>query len=153
MLSGLYHFLEQHLVGETKPDTSVDPVAVAACALLLELAHADGLVAPSEIARIQEFLDEEFGLDEEKFREIVSLAERARQESVDYFHFTHLIRERLSKEDRVRLVEAIWKVVAADGRVDAMEDNLAKRMAELLGLQHPEVIAAKLRVTGATDGP
>jgi uncharacterized tellurite resistance protein B-like protein len=152
MLSGLHRFLEQHLVGESKPDPSADPVAVAACALLLELAHADGRVAPSEIARIRDFLDAEFGLDEEKFREIVSLAERARQESVDYFHFTHLIREHLSKEDRVRLVEAIWKVVVADGRIDAVEDNIAKRIAELLGLQHPEVIAAKLRVTEATDG-
>ena len=54
--------------------------------------------------------------------------------------------EHLSRDDRLRLVEAIWGVVYSDGSLAEVEGHLARRIAELLGFQHPEVQAAKERV-------
>ncbi len=96
-----------------------DPVTVAACALLLEIAHAD---------------------------EVFRLAEEERRESVDLYQFTRLLSEHLSREDRLKLVEAIWGVVYSDGSLTEVEAHLARRIAELLGFQHPDVQAAKEKV-------
>jgi uncharacterized tellurite resistance protein B-like protein len=51
-----------------------------------------------------------------------------------------------SLEQRRRLVEAIWRVVYSDGVLSAVENQLARRIGELLGLQHPDIQAARERV-------
>ncbi|PYQ33989.1 MAG: hypothetical protein DMF54_14725 [Acidobacteria bacterium] len=123
-----------------------DPVAIAACALLLEIAHADEDFTPDEKERISRHAREDLGVAPEDVREVLRLAEEARQESVDLYQFTKLVTESFSREQRLRLIEAIWGVVYSDGVLTAVEGQLARRIAELLGFQHPEVQAVRERV-------
>jgi uncharacterized tellurite resistance protein B-like protein len=125
-----------------------DPVAIAACALLLEIAHADDVFADEERARILRAVREDLGVPEEDVLEVVRLAEEERRESVDLYQFTRLVAENFSREQRLRLIEVIWGVVYADGVLSAVENQLARRIAELLGFQHPEVQAVRERVAG-----
>jgi len=76
----------------------------------------------------------------------VRLAEEERRESVDLYQFTKLVGEKFSREQRLRLLEVIWGVVYADGQLTAVENQLARRIAELLGFQHPEVQAVREKV-------
>jgi uncharacterized tellurite resistance protein B-like protein len=123
-----------------------DPVTVAACALLLEIAHADEVFLPEEKDRIARHIRDEMRVSEDQLQDVFNLAEVQRRESVDLFHFTQLLRENLSRDQRLRLVEAIWGVVYSDGSLAEVEGHLARRIAELLGFQHPEVQAAKERI-------
>ena len=123
-----------------------DPVTVAACALLLEIAHADDVFQPEERDRIARHIRDEMRVSEDELHEVFRLAEEERRESVDLFHFTQLLRDNLSRDERLRLVEAIWGVVYSDGSLSEVEGHLARRIAELLGFQHPEVQAAKEKV-------
>jgi len=123
-----------------------DPVTVAACALLLEIAHADDVFQPEERDRIARHIRDEMHVSEDELTEVFRLAEEERRESVDLFHFTQLLRDNLSRDERLRLVEAIWGVVYSDGSLSEVEGHLARRIAELLGFQHPEVQAAKEKV-------
>jgi len=123
-----------------------DPVAIAACALLLEIAHADEDFTPDEKERISRHAREDLGVAPEDVREVLRLAEEARRESVDLYQFTKLVTESFSREQRLRLIEAIWGVVYSDGVLTAVEGQLARRIAELLGFQHPEVQAVRERV-------
>jgi uncharacterized tellurite resistance protein B-like protein len=125
-----------------------DPVTVAACALLLEIAHADDVFVHEERERIARHIRDEMHVSEDELHEVFRLAEEERRESVDLFHFTKLLRESLSREQRLRLVEAIWGVVYSDGSLSEVEGHLARRIAELLGFQHPEVQEVKERVAG-----
>jgi uncharacterized tellurite resistance protein B-like protein len=125
-----------------------DPVTVAACALLLEIAHADDVFQPEERDRIARHIRDEMHVSEGQLQEIFLLAEEKRRESVDLYHFTQLLRESLSRDQRLRLVEAIWGVVYSDGSLSEVEGHLARRIAELLGFQHPEVQEVKERVAG-----
>ena len=127
---------------------SPDPVTVAACALLLEIAHADAAFRPEEMERIARHIRDDMRVSEDQIQEIFHLAEAKRRESVDLFHFTQLLRDNLSREDRLRLVEAIWGVVYSDSSLAEVEAHLARRIAELLGFQHPEVQAVKEKVAG-----
>ncbi len=126
-----------------------DPVTVAACALLLEIAHADDVFIREERERIARHIRDEMHVSEDELHEVFRLAEEERRESVDLFHFTKLLRENLSREQRLRLVEAIWGVVYSDGSLSEVEGHLARRIAELLGFQHPEVQAAKEKVAAS----
>lgn len=125
-----------------------DEVAIAACALLLEIANADEAFAEAERERILRAVREDFGVAPEDVAEIVRLAEAERRESVDLYQFTRLITERFSREERLRLVEVIWGVVYSDGTLTAAENQLARRIAELLGFQHPEVQSVREKVAG-----
>lgn len=123
-----------------------DPVAIAACALLLEIAHADEVFAPEERERILRAVREDLGVPAADVEDVVRLAEAERRESVDLYQFTKLVGENFSREQRLRLVEVIWGVVYADGQLTAVENQLARRIAELLGFQHPEVQAVREKV-------
>ena len=123
-----------------------DPIAIAACALLLEIAHADEDFTSEERERIARHAREDLGVPADDVREVLRLAEEARRESVDLYQFTKLVTEGFSREQRLRLIEAIWGVVYSDGVLTAVEGQLARRIAELLGFQHPEVQAARERV-------
>jgi uncharacterized tellurite resistance protein B-like protein len=127
-------------------DPKLDPIAVAACALLLEIAHADDQFTAEERDRIARHAREDLGVAPEDVREVLRLAEEARRQSVDLYQFTKLVTESFSREQRLRLIEAIWGVVYSDGVLTAVEGQLARRIAELLGFQHPEVQAARERV-------
>ncbi|MFN2387968.1 MAG: TerB family tellurite resistance protein [Thermoanaerobaculia bacterium] len=131
-------------------DAGPDPVAIAACALLLEIGSADGLLDPEEGERILRHARDDLGIPEGDVREVMRLAEAERRESVDLYQFTRRITENFSRAQRLRLIEAMWGVVYCDGELAAVESQLARRVAELLGFQHPEVQAAKERVKAMT---
>lgn len=133
-------------VASDRGERRIDPVTVAACALLLEIAHADDVFGPEELERIGRHVRVEMGVQEEQMREVLEAAEEERRESVDLYQFTRLLEDHLSREQRRKLVETIWEVVYADGRLSAVESHLARRIAELLGFQHPEVQEIKDRV-------
>jgi uncharacterized tellurite resistance protein B-like protein len=131
---------------ERAGERRVDPVTVAACALLLEIAHADEAFSPEERERIARHIREERGVGEEEMREVFRAAEEERRESVDLYQFTRLLADHLSFAERRALVETIWEVVYADGSLSVVESHLARRVAELLGFQHPQVQEIKDRV-------
>jgi uncharacterized tellurite resistance protein B-like protein len=125
-----------------------DPITVAACALLLDIAHADDVSPPRSERASRATSVTRCMFPTTSGRKSSRLAEEERRESVDLFHFTQLLRENLLREKRLRLIEAIWGVVSSDGSPSEVEGHLARRSAELLGTQHPEVQEVKERVAG-----
>ena len=72
--------------------------------------------------------------------------------SVDLYHFTSLINRTLDEAGRLGIVEMMWEVVFADGRVNEFEDNLMWRAADLLGVSSRDRIALRRRVAGREGG-
>jgi uncharacterized tellurite resistance protein B-like protein len=144
-IQGIRQFFHSRLSSPEEPH-GPDPVAIAACALLLEIAHADDVFAPEERERILRAVREDLGVPAADVEDVVRLAEEERRESVDLYQFTKLVAEKFTRDQRLRLVEVIWGVVYADGELSAVENQLARRIAELLGFQHPEVQAVREKV-------
>src|ERR1700738_2944523 len=98
ILESVRSFLHNRLA-HPEEQHSPDRVAIAACALLLEIAHADGL-KPEELESILRSVREDLAVPEADVRDVLRLAEDARRESVDLYQFTRLIGESFSLEQR-----------------------------------------------------
>ncbi|HEU4524895.1 MAG TPA: TerB family tellurite resistance protein [Gemmatimonadales bacterium] len=110
-------------------------VQLAACALLLELAHADGTMSPSEQAHIDRAVRQHFGLDENTARELIALADAERRQSIDHFQFTRLIAAEYDLGQKMVLAELMWGVILADGELATHETWLVRKLAHLLELE------------------
>jgi uncharacterized tellurite resistance protein B-like protein len=91
-------------------------------------------------------LRETFALSKEETRELARLAQRDSEDSVSLHQFTRLINQRFSPEEKVRVVEMLWQVAFADGRIDRYEESLLRKIAELIYVPHRDFIQARHRV-------
>ena len=112
-----------------------ESVQLAACALLLELAHAEGEVSAPERAHIEGALARHFGLDATASAELMTLAEAARAASVDHFQFTRVIAAQYDLGQKMVLAEVMWGVILADGELAEHEAYLVRKIANLLELE------------------
>ncbi len=141
MLDAIRSFVTQRIqrTAHTSPDVparaATQEVRLAACALLLELAHADGEFSAPERAHIEGALDRHFGLDQATARELIELAETERTHSIDHFQFTRLIVDHYDLGQRMVLAEVMWGVILADQELAQHEAYLIRKLAKLLELE------------------
>ena len=134
----------------TKPEEAVvsdeERMRIATCVLLLEVAGADNEFSPDECSQIIEILGKRFNLTQDESEELIQAASERREESFDIYHYTRHINDAYAPQQRIELIEEIWRVIYADGKLDGHEDYLVHKLARLLNLSHPDLIQAKLRV-------
>ena len=125
-----------------------DAILVAAAALLVHAAAIDGEMLPSERDKLHTVIKQRFALDDKATDELIKKATAAEQESVDLYHFTHLLNRTLDEPGRARIIEMMWEIVYADGQRDELEDNLLWRAADLLGVSPRERIELRRQISG-----
>ena len=157
MLEGVRRFVRERLGAAGSAETAEGPagpsrVQLAACALLLELAHADGEFSPEERQHIERTLVRHFGLDEPTAAELMRLAEEERAQSLDHFQFTRLIVAEYDLAQKMVLAEVMWGVILADGRLSDHETHLVRKMASLMQLAPAYLAEARRAATGEGGG-
>lgn len=110
-------------------------VRLAACALLVELAQADGEFSADERRVIANALKRHFGLDEAGVAALMAEAEAAVKQSVDHFTFTRQVLEGFDVGQRMVLAEVMWSVILADGTLADHEAYLVRKLGNLLELE------------------
>ena len=147
MFESFRKFLSEVSEGEKHParfDRS--DYRLAAAALLVHAAAIDGDISDAERDKLHAVIKQQFELDEATTDELVAEATAAENEAVDLYHFTSLINRFLDEDGRRRVVEMMWEIAYADGRVDDFESNLIWRAADLLGISSRERIELGHRV-------
>jgi uncharacterized tellurite resistance protein B-like protein len=137
--------------GEREDAISEDRCRLAAAALLFHVTAIDGVVSEDERLLLRDLLKRRFELGEADVDELIGAAEAADREAVDLYGFTSVLKRQLDAKDRERIVEMMWELVFADGKVHEFEDNLVWRAAELLGVSSQARIRLKHAVR-ANDG-
>ena len=138
----LLHHRTDEVPARPTPDQA-DPVHIAACALLLEIAYADGEFAPSERAHLESVLARQFGLDAAAGSQLIELAEVERKRSIDYYQFTSVLQREYDLGQKMVLAEIMWGLVLADGTVADREQYLTRKIANLLDLEPGYLSQAK----------
>jgi len=121
-------------------------IQVAVCALLLEMAHADKSLHEFEEQVVRDLLAEKFALSPDAVAELVEYAQQVRVKSVDLFRFARVINEQFSLEEKLEVMEALWRIVYADGILEKHEDALARQLTTLLRISPKKSIELKLKV-------
>lgn len=118
---------------------------LATAVLLVEVMRADPALGVAERRAVVEALRRKFALAGEDVTQLVALAEDTARTANDFHRFTSAINEACSQEQKVGIVENMWRVAFADGDLDAHEHHVISKVAGLLHVTHGEYIAAKLR--------
>ena len=121
-------------------------IRIATCALLLEMANIDGEFSKLERERILSFVKEDYDLSDEQAQALIDTSHAELEGSVDLWQFTNLINKNYSMEEKIRIIEMIWRIAYADARLDKHEDYLVHKVARLLHLTNQQLIEAKLKV-------
>ncbi len=130
------------------PQYSEHDLHRAAAALLFEVARTDGTVDQAETQRLIAAVEQHWHLDAEEMQDIVAELENRVDQATDLFEFTIPLRQRWDPETRVQLIYDMWAVAAVDGQADSHEEQLIRRVSELLYVSHGDFIRAKLAALG-----
>ncbi|SIO03956.1 TerB family tellurite resistance protein [Vannielia litorea] len=107
---------------------------LALAALLVRVAKSDHTYLASEISRIDKLLARRFGLNPVEAAKLRATAEKLEHQAPPTEDFTALIREAVSYEERIEVLDALWQVVMADGVENPEEAEVLAVVTEALGL-------------------
>lgn len=138
----------KQIINRHEPGADEHALARAAAVLLLEMAVIDTGVDETEMDMIHRAMRGVFDLPADELKALIDEAQLRQHEATSLFEFTSQLRTGLDREARAELVEWLWRVAYADGRVDRHEEHLVRRVSDLLAVPHEEFIRRKLKVAG-----
>jgi len=147
MLSKLELFINKYLK-EPVPaqNDKEEKIIMATAVLFLEMAYADFEISNDEEKHLIGILQELFHLDPDKIGELIEAAKESRAQRQDIWKFTDLLKSHFNREQKIRILENLWRLIFADSHVDRYEDALIRKITALLGLEHGDMIQAKIKV-------
>ena len=145
MIDAISKFFRDRLQVQQDSDGTEGAVRLAAAALLFEAAMSDYELGEEERTTIMQLVREQFTLDDDDASALAALAQHRVRESTGLHGFTSLINQHWSEKDRLNLVEQMWRVVYADGRLDDHELHLMRKIQRLLHIPQKDFVSAKLR--------
>ena len=145
----MFDYLKSMITTKTnEQDNPQKKLQVATCALFYEMARADEKFSENEHEMIISIMKKRFELENEEVNELISRTEESVKESVSIYEYTTLIDDNFSRYEKLELMKNLWRLIYTDKKLDKYEDNLIKRIGDMLKLEHKEVIEAKLVVKG-----
>jgi uncharacterized tellurite resistance protein B-like protein len=150
MLQAFQQFLSELASGAKPQDRfEASDYRLAAAALLVHAAMIDGGFSNAERDRLHGLLRARFELSDNETDELLTKAAEAESEAIDLYHFTSLLNRSLDDNGRLQIVEMLWQIAYADGRVTEFEDNLIWRAADLLHVPTRVRVELRARVSQA----
>ena len=146
----MFESIKRMFSGEPGRDEAMDPHEAAA-ALLVEAALADGVYANMESDMIAMILLESFNFDAERVDELIQRGEMLAEESVGSHQFTKHVK-RLPLEERVAIVEGLFRVALADGEEGPYEDADIRNVASRLYVDDVSRAQARKRAEARVAG-
>lgn len=147
MLKDIKKFFEEKLLLEEPSEQGLQKgIEYATAALMIELAKADFEEDDIERQLILAMLRDTFDIEGEHLEELMQTAEAASADASDLFQFTSLVNDHYDNEQKIMLLENLWRVAYADGRLDKYEEQFVRKIAGLINLPPSEFTKTKLRV-------
>lgn len=125
----------------------------ASCGLLMEVAHLDAAGAAQKREAVSRAMQELFGLAADEVAPLIENAGRRENRLVSYYRPVALINKLFSPERKVQFIERLWRIAMADGKIDMYEEQLVRKLADLLYVAHSDFILARHRIQNADSAP
>jgi len=121
---------------------------LATAVLLIEVMRADADIGDAERAAVIAALRSKFALAKDEVDRLYELAEQASRNATDTYAFTSRVNAGFDAAQKARMIEHMWRVAYADGRLSAHENHVMRKVSDLLYVPHGDYIAAKMRAKG-----
>jgi uncharacterized tellurite resistance protein B-like protein len=108
--------------------------ADVALRLMFEIAISDGTLDSTELNLIKKRADK-VATEDLKASTIVKKIIDETEESVSFYPSIKKINDSHSYEEKIELLKVLWELVTADSVVDAYEENLYFKIAELIQIK------------------
>ena len=125
-----------------KPNTNAESVNIAC--LLIHAAKIDENYTSEEREIIKKTIKKLYP-DLDNLDDVVTQAEQKENDSNHIQEFTRDVKS-LSTENKIIIVETLWRIILSDGKSDIYENNLMRRLAGLLYLDDKIVGEIKIKV-------
>ena len=125
-----------------KTDTSTESINIAC--LLIHAAKIDENYTSKEREIIKKTVKKLYP-DLNDLDEVITQAELKENNSNHIQEFTRDVKS-LSTENKIIIVETLWRIILSDGKSDIYEDNLMRRLAGLLYLDDKVIGETKVKV-------
>ena len=135
----IFKFLNKN---KENPDTNSEAVNIAC--LLVHAAKIDENYTSDEKEIIKKTVKKLYH-DLENLNEVITQAEQKENDSNHIQEFTKDVKS-LSTENKILIVETLWRIILSDGKSDVYENNLMRRLAGLLYLDDKIVGETKIKV-------
>ena len=127
---------------EENPDINIESINVAC--LLIHAAKIDENYTSEEREIIKKTVKKLYP-DLNNLDDIVSKAEQKEKDSNHIQEFTRDVKS-LSNENKIIIIETLWRIILSDGKSDIYENNLMRRLAGLLYLDDKIIGETKIKV-------
>jgi len=118
---------------------------VAVASLLHEATRVDLSESEDEGAAALAALGDLFGLREsDGVGVLVEGREKAKQ-LTSYYGPVSVVKRDTGQPERVRLIEHLWRIAYADGRLDPYEDHYVRKIGHLLYVSNTDILLARNR--------
>jgi uncharacterized tellurite resistance protein B-like protein len=148
MLRALKEFFDRNVAPASGRDDD-HAIRLATAALLVETLRIDAEIHAPERAAALAAVREKFGLPADEAETLIALAEEEVRTATDYFQFTSLIDRHFTAEQKIRVIEAMWRVAWADAAISPHERHLMRRIVDLLHVPLGDAVAAQDRARAA----
>ncbi len=149
MLNKLNDFLSAIVSPSSVEGRPEHTLQLATAVLLIEVMRSDADSTDEERATILKLLKARFQLSDAELAQLSELGHRTAKVTNDFYRFTSLINRELEMPEKIRVIEYMWQVAYADGKISAHETHLIRKIAGLLYISHSDYIAAKMRAKPA----
>ena len=118
-------------------------IELTAAVLAYEIARSDGEVGKDELLVLMEEIESISAKVGKDKSEILKIIEIYSKDSISFHEFIEDINNSYSKEEKHSLLEFMWKIAYADGKLDVDEERLIRRVADLIKIKDIEVLKLK----------
>jgi uncharacterized tellurite resistance protein B-like protein len=150
MLKAVHDFIASQLQSHAERATDEGrELRLAAAALRVEVSRIDGTVGPEELGAMRAGIRELLELSAAETDELIGLAEQRSLQAVSLYELASVVDRWMPPRGKQRLVELLWLVAFADGRKNALEEQVIRTIAGLLHVPHADFVAARKRARDA----
>lgn len=152
MIESIKSFFEKKLAKNEAEESSsalMSRVDLTCAALLIEVMNSDHELDEREQQEFVAVLRQSYDVAESDLEELTQLARDEAHAATSLYEFTRLINDSFDYDQKVALVENMWRIAFSDERLDKYEDHLIRKVTELIYVSHSDFIKTKLKVRNA----
>jgi len=145
---GIFDAFREILRDDSNPikENQDHDTSIALGVLLWIVAEEDEEFLPVEEEKIKEILIKRLDVNDNNIGNLLKTIKKAAKDRIDIHDFTREINEKFTLEEKIRIIEDLFRVAFADGGMDNYELETIRKVSHLLTIPHKDFINSKIKI-------